>query len=87
MTSSLADAEEEVQEQAITLVRNLVYGEPDSVEQILSDGNMLFQAIEEQLTNPCPDISLQVRSHALLTKVFDHRVRSSLGNPALPLQV
>jgi len=58
--SSFADSEEEVQEQAITLVRNLVYGEQESVDQIFSDENMLFQAIEEQLTNPCPDISLQV---------------------------
>jgi hypothetical protein len=55
----IRDADEEVQEQAITLVRNLVYGEQDSVDQIFSDGRMLFQAIEEQLTNPCPDISLQ----------------------------
>lgn len=78
---SLADPEVEVQEQAVTLVRNLVYGEPDSVEQIFADGSMLFQAIEEQLTNPCADISLQVRPHAILpflSEFFNHRVWSSL---------
>lgn len=68
--SSLADSEEEVQEQAITLVRNLVHGEPDSIEQIFSDGGILFHAIEKQLINPRPDVSLQVWSHAILLFLF-----------------
>ena len=49
-----------MQEQAITLVRNLVHGEPDSVDQIFADGGLLFQTIEKKLANPRPDISLQV---------------------------
>ena len=53
-----------MQEQAISLVRNLVNGDPESVEQIFSDGGMLFQAIEKQLINPRPEISVQVRSYA-----------------------
>jgi hypothetical protein len=55
----IQDPEEEVQEQAITLVQNLVHGEPESIDQIFSEGGILFQTIEKQLINPRPDISLQ----------------------------
>ena len=65
--SRLADTEEDVQEQAISLVRNLVTGDLDSVEQIFSDGGILFQAVEKQLVNPSPAISLQVRSYAAIS--------------------
>ena len=47
-------------------MRNLVNGDPDSVEQIFSEGGMLFQAIEKQLINPRPEISVQVRPYAVL---------------------
>lgn len=59
----LADAEEDVQEQAISLVQNLVYGDPDSVDQIFADERILLQAVEMQLVTSRPGISLQVGLH------------------------
>lgn len=50
-----------MQEQAISLVQNLVYGDPDSVEQIFADESLLLQAVEKQLVTSRPEISLQVR--------------------------
>lgn len=55
----IRDAEEDVQEQAISLVQNLVYGDPDSVEQIFADESLLLQAVEKQLVTSRPEISLQ----------------------------
>jgi hypothetical protein len=52
-----------VQEQAISLVQNLVYGDPDSVEQIFADESLLLQAVEKQLVTSRPEISLQVGLH------------------------
>lgn len=49
-----------MQEQAISLVQNLVYGDPDSVEQIFADESLLLQAVEKQLVTSRPEISLQV---------------------------
>nr|XP_024385227.1 armadillo repeat-containing protein 8-like isoform X2 [Physcomitrium patens] len=55
----IRDPEEEVQEQAVSLLRNLVHGDPGFVDQIFPDGSILFQAIEKQLINPRPQISIQ----------------------------
>jgi hypothetical protein len=44
-------------------VQNLVHGEPESIDQIFSEGGILFQTTEKQLINPRPDISLQVSLH------------------------
>lgn len=52
-----------MQEQAISLVQNLVYGDPDSVEQIFADESLLLQAVEKQLVTSRPEISLQVGLH------------------------
>lgn len=60
-----------MQEQAISLVQNLVYGDPDSVEQIFADESLLLQAVEKQLVTSRPEISLQVGLHIVQSISLD----------------
>ncbi len=52
-----------MQEQAISLVRNLAYGDPDCIDYVFAHGDLLLQAVEQQLSVSLrPEISMQVRS-------------------------
>jgi hypothetical protein len=44
-----SDSEERVREQAMALVRNLVYGDEDSVKLAFAQDGVLLQAVEKQL--------------------------------------
>ncbi|KAH9560125.1 hypothetical protein CY35_06G090600 [Sphagnum magellanicum] len=56
----IRDSEEDVQEQAISLVRNLAYGDPDCIDYVFAHGGLLLQAVEQQLSVSLrPEISMQ----------------------------
>lgn len=57
----LTDSEERVREQAMALVRNLVYGDEDSVNLAFVQDAVLLEAVVKQIgTASQPEICIQV---------------------------
>ncbi|GAA0147335.1 hypothetical protein LIER_07060 [Lithospermum erythrorhizon] len=55
LTSLICDSEASVQEQALSLVRNLVDGSVDSIDYVLAEDCLLLNAVKRQLENRSKD--------------------------------
>lgn len=53
-----------MQEQAISLVQNLVYGDTDSVQHLFADNSVLLYTVEKQLFTSRPQINYAVQFYS-----------------------